>query len=164
IAFDRGAPVTQVVNRLNRGEATSPLAGSAGVLPQFVALHPQWDMGLDILNRIITRIGVEGVHGVHTVTTIAPAVTPFDDFEMDRDSPLFCGMFPYVSVSSRTDRSTSHTATSTVPTNGILIGRSATCAAVPVRSTTRSLPLTVKVTTIGRFRRLGLGSSKYPSM
>src|SRR5712692_1586894 len=56
IAFDRGASVTQVANRLNRGEATSPLAWSAGVLPQFVALHPQWDMGLDILNRIITSI------------------------------------------------------------------------------------------------------------
>ena len=83
IAFDRGAPVTQVANRLNRGEATSPLAGSAGILPQFVALHTQGNMGLDILDRIITRISVEGVHGVHTVTTIAPAVTPFEDFEMD---------------------------------------------------------------------------------
>src|SRR3989442_15373884 len=40
-------------------------------------------MGLDILNWIITRIGVEGVTGIHTVMTIAPAVTPFKDFEMD---------------------------------------------------------------------------------
>jgi hypothetical protein len=40
-------------------------------------------MGLDILNRIIPRIGIEGVYGVHTVMTIAPAVTPFEDFQMD---------------------------------------------------------------------------------
>ena len=52
-----------------------------------------------------------------------------------RVRPLFCGMLPYLSLSSRIDRSVSQTAQSTVPTSGMLIGLCGVCGAVPVRST-----------------------------
>ena len=48
----------------------------------------------------------------------------------------------------------------TVPSSGMLIGRSGTCGAVPVRSTMSSLPRTVIVTASGRSRRDGSASSR----
>jgi hypothetical protein len=51
---------------------------------------------------------------------------------------------------------------STVPTNGMLIGRS-TCGAVPVRSTVISDPSTVTATFTFRFLYAGSGWSTKPS-
>src|SRR5262249_56028698 len=59
VAFNRGAPVAQVAYRLNRGQSAPPPAWRAGVLAQFVALHPQRDVGLDIFTAVIARIGVK---------------------------------------------------------------------------------------------------------
>ena len=72
---------------------------------------------------------------------------------MGRVSPLFCGMWPQTALSRRMDRRVSQMATSTVPSRGMLIGRSGTCGAVPMRSTTSSLPRTVIATHNGRFFR-----------
>ena len=62
---------------------------------------------------------------------------------------------PWTALSSRTERSVSQIAQSTVPSNGMLIGRSFTCGAVPVRSTVISSPSTMSVTTIGRLAPRG---------
>ena len=43
-----------------------------------------------------------------------------------RTSPALTGMCPCTAVSSSTERTVSHTAMSTVPTSGMLIGRSGT--------------------------------------
>ena len=66
-----------------------------------------------------------------------------------RISPAFTGMWPWISVSSSTERMVSQIAMSAVPSSGMLIGRSGTCGAVPVRSTTRLSSFLVMVTTIG---------------
>ena len=66
-----------------------------------------------------------------------------------RNRPAFDATGSWRVESSRIARSVSRIAMSTVPTSGMLIGRS-TWAAVPSRSTCRSLPLTVTATSIGR--------------
>ena len=56
-----------------------------------------------------------------------------------RKRPEFVGTGSCVQASSRIERSVTQIAMSTVPTSGMLIGRS-TCASVPVRSTVISEP------------------------
>jgi len=85
-------------------------------------------------------------------------------FKLKRPDPLFCGTTPYTTLSSRIERSVSQMAQSTVPSSGMLIGLSAICGAVPVRSTVRQSPATVIVTTSGKSFRLGSGSSRKPSI
>ncbi len=66
-----------------------------------------------------------------------------------RNRPAFDATGSCRVESRRIARSVSRIAMSTVPTSGMLIGRS-TCGAVPSRSTCRSLPRTVTATSIGR--------------
>src|SRR3982074_1128327 len=66
-----------------------------------------------------------------------------------RIRPALSGMWPWISVSSRTERMVSQIAMSAVPSSGMLIGRSGTCGAVPVRATTRGWSFLCMVTTIG---------------
>ena len=58
-----------------------------------------------------------------------------------RIRPALTGMWPCTSVSSSTERMVSQIAMSAVPSSGMLIGRSGTCGAVPVRSTVRLVVL-----------------------
>ena len=81
-----------------------------------------------------------------------------------RTSPELTGMCPCTAVSRSTERTVSHTAMSTVPTSGMLMGRSGTWSAVPVRSTVISSPSTVMVATRGRLRFVGSSLSRKPSM
>ena len=81
-----------------------------------------------------------------------------------RVRPALTGMWPWTAVSSSTERTVSHTAMSTVPSNGMLIGRSGTWSAVPVRSTVIESPATVIVATIGSSLDLGSSRSRKPSM
>ena len=79
-----------------------------------------------------------------------------------RKRPEFVGTGSCVHASSRIERSVTQIAMSTVPTNGMLIGRS-TCGAVPVRSTVISEPSTVTATFTFRFLYAGSGWSTKPS-
>ena len=77
-----------------------------------------------------------------------------------RTSPELTGMCPCTAVSRSTERTVSQTAMSTVPTSGMLMGRSGTWSAVPVRSTVISSLSTVIVATRGRFRLVGSSLSR----
>ena len=90
------------------------------------------------------------------------AMVPFGaTMVMGRISPEFCGMWPCTALSSRMERTVSQIAQSTVPSSGMLMGRSSHCRDVPVRSTVIASPSTVAVTTILKCRRSG--SSRKPS-
>ena len=77
-----------------------------------------------------------------------------------RTSPELTGTWPCTAVSRSTERTVSQTAMSTVPTSGMLMGRSGTWPAVPVRSTVISSPSTVTAAARGRFFFAGSSLSR----
>ena len=67
VALDRDSAVLEQFEAADRADAAAPCAGADDVLAQFVVQHPKRQVGLDILDRIVARVGVERVDGVHPV-------------------------------------------------------------------------------------------------
>ena len=72
----------------HRAEAAAPAAGRRGFAAQLVALHPHRQVGFDVLDRVVARVGVERVDGIEAVGTVAPAIASLEDLHMH---PLLAG-------------------------------------------------------------------------
>jgi hypothetical protein len=75
VALDRKTAVAKIDELAHRTDVAAPLARRRKVFAQFVALDAQRQMRLDVLDRIVARVGVERVHRIHAVEPVAPAVT-----------------------------------------------------------------------------------------
>ena len=64
-------------------DAPTPSPRAAAVLLELVAADAQRVVGLDVLDRVVARVGVEHVHGVDSVLAQAPAVGPLADVDVD---------------------------------------------------------------------------------
>src|SRR5216684_1031674 len=83
LALDRGAARGEVLELTHRAEAAAPFPGTRGILAQFVASHPQREVALDILDRVVAGIGIERVDRIHAVEPAAPAIAALEDLHVD---------------------------------------------------------------------------------
>src|ERR1700735_3294490 len=83
IALDRKTAVGKIGERAHRADTAAPLPGRDDVLTQFVAIHVQRQMRLNILDRIIACVGIERIDGIHAVEAVAPAVTALENLHMN---------------------------------------------------------------------------------
>src|SRR6266478_4177264 len=84
LTLDRRAARCQIHELAHRAEPATPLAGTAGILAQFVAADAQRQVALDILDRVVAGIGIERVDRIHAVEPAAPAIAALEDLHMDR--------------------------------------------------------------------------------
>src|SRR5579871_1856452 len=63
----------------DRPHSASPLAGAALIGSQLVALDPERIVGLDVLDRVVARVGVQHVDRVDAVLAEAAAIGALSD-------------------------------------------------------------------------------------
>ena len=82
LALDRERAVGQKGEFADRADAAAPFAFCGRLVAQFVAVDAKRQMRLDVLDRIVARVGVERVDRVHAVHALSAAVAPFEDLHL----------------------------------------------------------------------------------
>ena len=79
--------VVEELDLAHAAEPAAPPAGAGAVLEQLVLRDPQREVRLDVLDRVVARVGVERVDGVEAVLAVAAAVAALLDVHVDPVRP-----------------------------------------------------------------------------
>src|SRR5215471_19392453 len=79
IPFNRRVSVSKKHDVTDGTSPAAPGTRAYGVLPHFITQYPQRVMRLDVLNGIISCVGIERIHTVQAILSESPSVGTFGD-------------------------------------------------------------------------------------
>ena len=82
-ALDREARIVEQFGLADRSDPTAPPPRRAAFVAQLIAVDAQREVGLDVLDGVVPRVGEEDVYRVHAILAGAPAVGTLVDLHVD---------------------------------------------------------------------------------
>jgi hypothetical protein len=71
LAFNREAAISKIGEFADGTNASAPTARGHGVLADLVTVHPKRQIRLQVLDRVVAGVRVEGIDRVETITAVA---------------------------------------------------------------------------------------------